>query len=469
MPWKTFGAKIFVGKKIAVDIWNIKFQELVDFKEKHGHSRLPQSYPELGKWVSEQRDIFYQGRLCDERFERLKELGFTWDASKESSAAANLKTEEQEEGAISSAPMRRSHTTARKKRSSSALRRDKDRTSDSSSSSEEAPIQEGKSSGVPEKMQECDDDEEDRDFCQERVIEDAVNAVLEEKETEDEEGEGRGVDTAMSGKNGNANQGNDMSDSDEELSNDETTKPPPSKKLKHAGTGLQRLELLSRNGATVTRQSNEMTLNDLRKQVSDLQDIVQQQRRTLKLKHKVVLAQNGVYKDQEDTIERLRDTVKEQYDDINAKDKELKSLKMKLQEKREQDDATSSNTGTQDTNNDRIHNVPSRGRMLRNIQDQRIELLEAEKELLQYDANNMQNKNTHGDVPSREQLLRKIQDQRIGLLEEENKLLRFDANMQNTHTDQLSGWAEDDANEICALQRQNEALQRRIEALERRE
>lgn len=53
------------------------FQELVEFKEEHKHCRVPviDKYQKLGKWVGEQKTAQKQGRLKEERYKRLKEIG----------------------------------------------------------------------------------------------------------------------------------------------------------------------------------------------------------------------------------------------------------------------------------------------------------------------------------------------------------------------------------------------------------
>ena len=58
---------------------NEKFLELEDFFQKHGHSKVPKAYDEsLTNWVSKQRAIHGQGRLSEERFEKLSALKFQW-------------------------------------------------------------------------------------------------------------------------------------------------------------------------------------------------------------------------------------------------------------------------------------------------------------------------------------------------------------------------------------------------------
>jgi hypothetical protein len=61
------------------DRWERRFQELVEFKEMHGHCNVPILWPEnpkLGRWVDNQRKFFRDGKLSKEREQRLRKLGF---------------------------------------------------------------------------------------------------------------------------------------------------------------------------------------------------------------------------------------------------------------------------------------------------------------------------------------------------------------------------------------------------------
>ena len=64
--------------------WEIRFNELKDYKREHGDTLVPCSYaknPQLGIWVSTQRDQYKRGKISDERIRRLNELGFVWEAN----------------------------------------------------------------------------------------------------------------------------------------------------------------------------------------------------------------------------------------------------------------------------------------------------------------------------------------------------------------------------------------------------
>ena len=59
-----------------------KFNLLVKFKEREGHCRVPQKHVEdgenLGKWLSQQKQVHGKGELYPERYDKLKELGVDW-------------------------------------------------------------------------------------------------------------------------------------------------------------------------------------------------------------------------------------------------------------------------------------------------------------------------------------------------------------------------------------------------------
>lgn len=63
-----------------------RFQEFIDWKEKHGHGNVPQSAPELGSWVKSVREDYQKLQdglkpirgLTEERVQRLKDAGFVF-------------------------------------------------------------------------------------------------------------------------------------------------------------------------------------------------------------------------------------------------------------------------------------------------------------------------------------------------------------------------------------------------------
>ena len=68
--------------------WNERMQQLRDYKAQHGHIKIPVSDPNLGWFVSSQREEYRKrldgahSSLTDERYNDLEELGFVFVAGK---------------------------------------------------------------------------------------------------------------------------------------------------------------------------------------------------------------------------------------------------------------------------------------------------------------------------------------------------------------------------------------------------
>ena len=66
--------------------WEEMFAALADFRRLHGHCRISTLSDDsrlLGNWVHTQRTLRKQGRLDEERIDRLDAIGFTWDLRRE--------------------------------------------------------------------------------------------------------------------------------------------------------------------------------------------------------------------------------------------------------------------------------------------------------------------------------------------------------------------------------------------------
>ena len=65
--------------------WSVRFEELVAFKAQHGHTIVPQHYPELGSWVQVQRNhykLMKHGRkslMTMEKALKLADIGFVFE------------------------------------------------------------------------------------------------------------------------------------------------------------------------------------------------------------------------------------------------------------------------------------------------------------------------------------------------------------------------------------------------------
>ena len=64
--------------------WMQRYNELKEFKENFGHvsvTRVTKDYQQLGNWVADQRRKFRKGKLTEEQFHLLNDLGMEWDRS----------------------------------------------------------------------------------------------------------------------------------------------------------------------------------------------------------------------------------------------------------------------------------------------------------------------------------------------------------------------------------------------------
>ena len=60
--------------------WISKLRKLSVYRTAKGHSNVPQSYnvDGLGRWVNNQRTAYHNGKLSQERIEKLQDNGFVW-------------------------------------------------------------------------------------------------------------------------------------------------------------------------------------------------------------------------------------------------------------------------------------------------------------------------------------------------------------------------------------------------------
>jgi hypothetical protein len=52
--------------------------ELAELKREFGHCNVPRSNEQLSHWCDNQRQLFKNGKLSQDRIDKLNELGFTW-------------------------------------------------------------------------------------------------------------------------------------------------------------------------------------------------------------------------------------------------------------------------------------------------------------------------------------------------------------------------------------------------------
>jgi len=64
-------------------LWLMHFHALKNYCDRHGHCNITSNCPEdpqLGKWVSRQRELHSLGKLSHEKIQALEQIGFVWKA-----------------------------------------------------------------------------------------------------------------------------------------------------------------------------------------------------------------------------------------------------------------------------------------------------------------------------------------------------------------------------------------------------
>jgi hypothetical protein len=70
--------KIGFDFKSPLNPWISRYHELVKYKDHHGHCNVPQSDGSLGTWVHHMRRHRKLGKISDERIKLLDKIGFVW-------------------------------------------------------------------------------------------------------------------------------------------------------------------------------------------------------------------------------------------------------------------------------------------------------------------------------------------------------------------------------------------------------
>ena len=65
--------------RLTISDWNNMYNQLVEYKKKHGNLNVPLSMRKLHKWKHKQILFYKEGRLKKSRYEKLKELGLSFD------------------------------------------------------------------------------------------------------------------------------------------------------------------------------------------------------------------------------------------------------------------------------------------------------------------------------------------------------------------------------------------------------
>ena len=63
--------------------WETRFDELVQYKAKHGDCDVPTKQGKLGTWVGTQRGAYRDDTLAQDRIDRLNSIGFKWTRMKD--------------------------------------------------------------------------------------------------------------------------------------------------------------------------------------------------------------------------------------------------------------------------------------------------------------------------------------------------------------------------------------------------
>ena len=61
--------------------WMERYTELEQYKNSEGHCNIPQGsteHPALANWVKQQRRLYKEGKLSDDRVQHLEDIGFEW-------------------------------------------------------------------------------------------------------------------------------------------------------------------------------------------------------------------------------------------------------------------------------------------------------------------------------------------------------------------------------------------------------
>ncbi|EJK57494.1 hypothetical protein THAOC_22454 [Thalassiosira oceanica] len=75
----TDGAAVLSKLRRWEELWDWRYRELKEYREKHGDCNVPQRQGSLGRWVNDRRQDYREGKLSNERIARLESIGFVWD------------------------------------------------------------------------------------------------------------------------------------------------------------------------------------------------------------------------------------------------------------------------------------------------------------------------------------------------------------------------------------------------------
>ena len=79
------------GPRDRFPTWDERLDELIKYKAKHGDCNVPARQGSFGKWVDTQQTTRKQGKLSEERVQKLDDIGFNWRAVRGSPSTWNVR------------------------------------------------------------------------------------------------------------------------------------------------------------------------------------------------------------------------------------------------------------------------------------------------------------------------------------------------------------------------------------------
>ena len=70
----TDEADVLTKLRYWEELWDWRYRELKEYRDKHGDCNVPRRQGPLGGWVIKQRQFYKNGKLSDERIARLESI-----------------------------------------------------------------------------------------------------------------------------------------------------------------------------------------------------------------------------------------------------------------------------------------------------------------------------------------------------------------------------------------------------------
>lgn len=74
----SIGFAFSLKESSPAESWDKRFNELAAYRAEHGNSNIPVNSGKLGRWVKNQRAVYQEGKLAQDRIDRLNSLDFEW-------------------------------------------------------------------------------------------------------------------------------------------------------------------------------------------------------------------------------------------------------------------------------------------------------------------------------------------------------------------------------------------------------